>query len=1323
MNDLIKKFTVGLVGLAMVASLVPVVPSAYATQPTPTIAELQRQIAALTAQLQALQAPAQAPAVTIEGVPAGFTFARNLRLGMTGPDVRNLQIILNADPATRVAVTGVGSPGRETNFFGPATRAAVVKFQTENEISPAAGFVGPRTRVALNALLVVAPGVPGVPGVPVIPGIPVVSATPTAVLSPVTPVAAALPLGARMVPVLTVNVTAGTEALTISAMRFKRTGSGEPTDWSNLHLFEGGVRITDFGRSISADTHEIEFPTLAITIPAGQTRSYTLRANVAGVTGIAGRQGAFELIGITSNIAIPGLPVRGNLMNITSVAVSAVTINPGLLPVSPMVGARNVEIASLRVIAGANAVALEQIAVAVGGNIRRGDVTNLRLYHGTTRLATTPALSVHDKAVFVLSPAFNIVRERTETLTVRADLAGRVGETILTRIADAEDVIAIDQRLGFGAQITNNVSTAGALGNIALLGGRLTLADQGPAARNVAVNTSDVVLTQIGMTAERNLEVRRLVVNIPGGAHTLISNLRIRDAVTGETLMGPTTPAAVNNMIGSFTLTAGVTRNITVTANTLAVAGGVSANLVADLGNANVDIRDIGTGAPLVAADVVPHTVTGKTQTIVVAGLTAGLLGAPIPATVVTGAANVPAVGFSLAAVGADVTVRSLEARIFVNTAINFAPGATEVTDPNRVVTLARLMDGTTVLGTAVLSNVSDAHDYGRVRFTGLNLRITRETARNLTVQISAGSGLTVTNHVAVSVLGATANVIDAVDAENRTVTVAGNVNLVVPNTPPARVITITTAGTLAAVRAAGSPVAAIIPVGITQANNQTLTLVRFTTEREPIIIEELRVSRDGSAPETAYLAVDLVDGATVLGSGVFGHGATTLDLRGLNVEIPIAGRILGLRANLAGVGVGVTSGETVQLNAQIIRARGANSGALIFGTPVVGNLGATTPAVATPAAAPAARAARDIGTPPNQLRLVADVIGAVGNTITYTATIPTAINQPFALSVAGNAITVSLATGPTAGITISTNAHVRDALNANAHSAALIDASVLGADATLATAIAATPLVGGSDGAREVRTVTIAGDRIHVGSVVTVALTGAAVGTVSRTVVAGDDLTSIATALSAGIHALVGVDATSALGVITITAEAVNVPFTVVPSVSNTTIHGVIAVVEGHPMTIRQTVPTVAKLANQTVLTGTNDVVLNFTVAAHAAGDVVLRNIPINFTGTGPVVTAANALAGARLYRGLTQIDASETGGVFNLAVGPTTLAQRTIAAGTTVNFTVRADGGTPAAGNTLLARILEDINFHWNDGSVDVGTGVLVPGLPITGDTLVRP
>ncbi|HOX97074.1 MAG TPA: peptidoglycan-binding protein [bacterium] len=91
-----------------------------------------------------LNGPSVAPTT-----PTGkYMFTRNLYLGMSGDDIKELQKFLN-NKGYQVASVGAGSPGNETMFYGYATRAAVMKFQSANGISPV-GYVGALTRAALN---------------------------------------------------------------------------------------------------------------------------------------------------------------------------------------------------------------------------------------------------------------------------------------------------------------------------------------------------------------------------------------------------------------------------------------------------------------------------------------------------------------------------------------------------------------------------------------------------------------------------------------------------------------------------------------------------------------------------------------------------------------------------------------------------------------------------------------------------------------------------------------------------------------------------------------------------------------------------------------------------------------------------------------------------------------------------------------------------------------------------------------------------------------------------------------------------------------------
>ncbi len=152
-KDFASKAVVAFVAFAVVFSMFA--PSAKAQ----SAADMQKMINDLLAQIAALQSQVGGGSSAAAGV-CPYTWTRDLSVGSTGMDVMKLQQLLNSDPETRVAATGVGSAGMETETFGPATAAAVSKMQMKYRadiLAPAGlvnatGFFGAASRAKANAL-------------------------------------------------------------------------------------------------------------------------------------------------------------------------------------------------------------------------------------------------------------------------------------------------------------------------------------------------------------------------------------------------------------------------------------------------------------------------------------------------------------------------------------------------------------------------------------------------------------------------------------------------------------------------------------------------------------------------------------------------------------------------------------------------------------------------------------------------------------------------------------------------------------------------------------------------------------------------------------------------------------------------------------------------------------------------------------------------------------------------------------------------------------------------------------------------------------------
>src|ERR1043166_6441249 len=185
--------------------------------------------------------------------------SRSLQMGSSGSDVKALQVFLNGSATTQVAAAGAGSPGLESTYFGGLTKAAVIRFQSANGVSPI-GIVGPATRAAIAAVCGhVGPNPNPNPG-------PAGSVTVSAGVQPVNSLA---PQGASRVPFTTFTISNNSSApVTINSVTVQRVGLGVDANFSGIVLLDSNGLQIGTAKTLNSN-HQANIGDSGWVIPAG----------------------------------------------------------------------------------------------------------------------------------------------------------------------------------------------------------------------------------------------------------------------------------------------------------------------------------------------------------------------------------------------------------------------------------------------------------------------------------------------------------------------------------------------------------------------------------------------------------------------------------------------------------------------------------------------------------------------------------------------------------------------------------------------------------------------------------------------------------------------------------------------------------------------------------------------------------------------------------------------------------------------------------------------------------------------------------------------
>jgi hypothetical protein len=466
------KVVAGFVGLAFALTMFL---GATAPAHAQSMADLQAQIAALSAQLTALQGT---PSTTMT---TGYTFNVNLKMGSRGTDVMNLQKVLNAIDGTQLATIGAGSPGKESTYFGGLTRAAVIRFQQKYGITPAVGYVGPITRAKLNSMR---GGIPASTSTPVTgcsagamyssttgqacPTTGTGTTTPTTgpisvMLSTDNPAAGTIVSGQATADLMHITFTGNG---TVNSVNLHRAGISDQNTLTNVYLYDGVNRITD-GYSFNVNGNIV---VNGLNLAVNGSKTISVRADVAALAYQTASTISVSLLSFTAGTSVNTVNLMGNSMfvatggSLASAVLSAVS-SPAV-STTPTVNANTTSYtfwsAPLQV--NTRAVTLKAANFRMIGSAPSDALANIKLYVdgvATGMAATVTALNGSNYAMFDFSSAPITLNTGSHTIDVRADVVKGSNRTVQFSIQNGADLMIMDPQVGV------NIAVSGAPANAA----------------------------------------------------------------------------------------------------------------------------------------------------------------------------------------------------------------------------------------------------------------------------------------------------------------------------------------------------------------------------------------------------------------------------------------------------------------------------------------------------------------------------------------------------------------------------------------------------------------------------------------------------------------------------------------------------------------------------------------------------------------------------------------------------------------------------------------------------------------------------------------
>lgn len=681
-------------------------------------------------------------------------FSRNLKLGMSGTDVMDLQKMLNASADTQIATSGAGSPGNESSYFGAKTKAAVIKWQNKyasEVLTPAGltsgtGFFGALSRSKANGAVATTPttGTTGTTGtVPTTGGALSVGAA-------TQPANGLLVEGAARTPFTNITLTAGAADVTVSGITVERAGQAVDAVIAGVVLLDSDGTQIGIAKTLNSN-HQVTVGD-PFVVKAGTSRTVTIAANSpSGSTSLdnyAGQVVALQVDAVNTNGTVSGsLPIVGAMhtVNATLVIGTANGLTSSYNPTaqSKDIGTTGYKFSAIRLEAGsAEDIRLRGIRFYQAGSAASGDIANVQIsVDGTAYPTSVSSDGKYYSANF--GSGIVISKGMAKDIWIAGDIVGTgaSSRSIDFDIQKNTDVYVTGEIFGRGITpgvniTTNTPSVDGVITTISA--GTITSVSKSNtvAADNIGVNISNQVLGgyDVEMKGEP-ISVQSQVFHITNtGTQTLLTSVALYGP-NGSVVAGPVDAVAEAGTNQKVTFTDTVTYPVGKSTYVLKgkVASGTTNGVTFQA--STTPSTDWGTATGQTSGTTVSRAgfssaVAMNAQTVRSGAIAFGVLSQPTARQVIAGAKGFEFARYNLDASqsGEDVRLTSFKALLAVGGSVV----AGNLSSCN-------LYDGTTnVSGDSAVTVAAGDNNF---IFNGGGLVITKGTQKTLSMKCDLSAG------------------------------------------------------------------------------------------------------------------------------------------------------------------------------------------------------------------------------------------------------------------------------------------------------------------------------------------------------------------------------------------------------------------------------------------------------------------------------------------------------------------------------------------------------------------------------------------------------